>query len=350
MPKTAKMLKAKYFAGCLVAAAVFFSCKKEADSYDITGDSGIKFFTNIESAGNEPMNSLNYSLVNYPDAAGSGLLNLSATMPGTIKFPVFATKPVGQDVVIGAELDNSLIEAYNTANNTNYVAFPAGVLSTGDLTARILKGATTSADSISITADVTALNTLTEKAYMAPIKLATVSDPATGEITTSASKVAYIVANVELRRIRYLATAAMAQGSLITPRTGWSVAYSPAPVLTGNGSILDGSTATYVRWTASPGQVDVNMQATKNVTGIRLYTSNSATYIPTQVDVFLSDDGVNYDLIGSPLKANLTYASSYNYILFYKAIPAQYIRLRLSYVVNTNTQNYRLTEFDVYAN
>ena len=83
---------------------------------------------------------------------------------------------------------------------------------------------------------------------------------------------------------------------------------------------------------------------------MRLYTSNSSTYIPTKVDVYLSNDGINYDLIGSPLKANLTYASSYNYILFYKAFPAKYIRLRLYYSTSTSTNNLRLTEFDVYAN
>lgn len=344
------MLKAKYFAGCLVAVSVFFSCKKD-EAYDITGDAGTKFFTNNESPGNEPANSLSYSVINYPDVAGSGLLNLSSTVPATIKFPVFATKPVGEDLVIGAELDNSLIAAYNAANNTNYVAFPAGVLNnTSGLTAHLPKGTTISADSLSITADLAKLNTLTEKAYMAPVKLTTVSNPAAGVITTSASKVAYVVMNMELRRIKYLAAATDAQGALVTPRTAWSVTYNPAPTLTGTGSILDASTATYVRWSASPAQVDVNMQATKNVTGLRLYTSNSATYTPTQIEVYLSNDGVTYDLIGSPLKANLTYASSYNYILFYKAIPAKYIRLKLYYSTSTNTQNLRLTEFDVYAN
>jgi hypothetical protein len=92
------------------------------------------------------------------------------------------------------------------------------------------------------------------------------------------------------------------------------------------------------------------MQSTKNVTGIRLYTSNNATHIPTQIEVSLSNDGINYDIIGSPLRANLTYASSYNYILFYKAIAAQFVRLRIFYTTSTNTQNTRVTELDVYAN
>jgi hypothetical protein len=137
-------------------------------------------------------------------------------------------------------------------------------------------------------------------------------------------------------------------GFLITPRTSWAVTFNPAPTTTG--SVTDGLTTTFSRWTASPVQVDVNLQTVQNVTGIRLFTATSATYVPTQVDVYLSNDGITYDKIGSPLKANLTYASSYNYILFYKAIQAKYIRLMLSYITNTNTQNYRVVELDVYAN
>lgn len=92
------------------------------------------------------------------------------------------------------------------------------------------------------------------------------------------------------------------------------------------------------------------MQEVKNVTAIRLYTSNSSTQIPTQIEVSVSTDGINYTLVGAPLRANLTYASSYNYIVFYKPIPAKYIRLNLFYGTSTNTQNLRVTEFDVYAN
>jgi hypothetical protein len=341
------MSRNKIFTGYLVIALVFLSCKKN-ESFDIKGDPEVRFFTNTTSFGNAPQNSINYSVINYPDVAGSGLINLSANIPATVKFAVFATKPVSEDVMIGAELDNSLIAEYNALHNTKYMAFPAGILNTTGLTAHITKGTTTSADSITVTTDVTGINVLSEKAYMAPIKLTTVSNNGVGQVTTSETKITYIVANVELRKIKYLATAAEAQGALVTPRTTWTAAFDPAPATTG--SIFDGSTTTYTRWAASPGQVDVNMQATKNVTGIRVFHGNSATFTPTQVDVYLSNDGINFDFIGSPLKANITFASNYNYILFYKAIPAKYIRLKLYYSTSTNTQNLRVTEFDVYAN
>lgn len=341
------MFKPKYFTGWIVLSVLLVSCSKK-DSYNVKGDEGVKFFTNNGSFGNAPLNSISYAVVNHPNPAGNGLLNLSTTIPTTVKIPVYASKPVCEDVIIKAELDNSLIAAYNTANGTNYLAFPAGILKADGLTAKIAKGTTTSVDSITIATDFTGLNTMTEPAYMAPIKLTTVSDPKLGAITTTHTKIAYIVANMEFRQIKYLATTADVQGTLISPRSSWTVNIIGALATTG--SITDGSTTTFSRWNASPGDIDINLQTTQNITGLRLYTSNNGTHIPTQMDVWLSNDGINYSLVGSPLRANLTYASSYNYILFYKAIPAKYIRLRLYYTTSTNTQNRRITELDVYAN
>ena len=341
------MFTAKYLAGITLITSLLLSCGKDKD-YNVKGDSQVKFFTNVTNTGNAPVNSMSYGVVNIP-GTGTGLTNLSTTLPATVKIPVFATAPVSEDVTIGASLDNSLIAKYNESRGTSYEAFPANVLNTSNLTAKILKGSSTSSDSISIPVDLSTVNTLSSKAYIAPIRLTTVSNNQAGTITTNLeSQVIYVVADMELRRIKYLATTADIIGSLISSRTNWTASFSPAP--TTSGSIFDGSTTTYTRWSSSPAQLDVNMQDTKNVTGIRLYTTNSATLIPTQITVSLSNDGINYDVIGSPLRANLTYASSYNYILFYRPIAAKYIRLGLTYSTSTNTQNFRVTEFDVYAN
>lgn len=342
--------KTTFYIVYLAVICPFVSCTKSA-APDIQGDPQVKFFTNVTSPGNAPQNAVVYGAVNVPNTAGSGLTNLSSTIPTTIKIPVFASLPVGKDVSISAQLDNSLITAYNTANNTNYAPFPAGILHTDNLVAHISKGTTTSSDSISIATDLTGLNGLTGQIYMAPIKLTTISDPAAGQITSNiTTQVAYVIVNVEQRRIKYLATTTDIQGALITPRTAWTATFTPSTTTTA--SIFDGSTTTFSKWTTpvSPfGQLDVNMQTSANVTGIRLYTSSSSSFIPSKVDVYLSNDGINYDYIGSPLKANLTYASSYNYILFYKAIQAQYIRLGLYYSTSTSSNNGRVTEFDVYA-
>ena len=248
------MSKIKYFIGCLMFTSVFLSCTK-SDSYNIKGDPTVRFFTNNTSPGNSPQNAINYNLVNIPDVAGSGLVNLLTTIPAAIKFPVFATKPVSKDVTIGAELDNSLIDAYNTAHQTTFAAFPAGILNTSGLAAHILAGTTSSSDSITIVPDLTVLNTLTGTSYVAPIKLTSVSNPVVGEISNNTtSQIAYIVATTEQRRIKFLALSTDALGALLTPRTSWVATLNPVPSTVG--SILDGLTTTYSRW-ARPHRVSL---------------------------------------------------------------------------------------------
>ena len=341
------MAKTNYFIRAFVIVSIFLSCSKKA-SYNVQGDPALKFYTNNESFGNQPQNSISFNLINIPESTGNGLLNLSSDLPDSIKFPVFATRPVMQSVFVEAELNNDLIAAYNAAHNTDYIPFPAGLLDTDNLIAQFSEGGTKSEDPITVIADLTMLNDLTETKYMAPIELTSVSNPSVGEITNSIGQVTYITADVEQRIIKYLAPPADALGSLIADRSAWTATFSPAPSTTGD--IFDGSTSTYTRWDESPGQVDVNMQTTQDVTGIRLYTFNSTTRTPTQVEVYLSNDGINYDFIGDPERSDLIYTSSRTYILFYKAVPAQYIRLILHYANSTSTQNRRLAEFEVYAN
>ena len=187
---------------------------------------------------------------------------------------------------------------------------------------------------------------------MAPIVLKTVSNPSAGGITSNSTiQVAYVVANVEKRLIKYNTTEANMTGTLIADRSAWTAVLTPEPsTISGGGGILDGNNSSYSRWGASPGQVDINMQTAQAVTGIRLRTSTTGSMIPTQVEVNVSEDGINYTLIGAPLRADLSFEGGYNFISFYKPIQAKYIRLRLFYSTSNNTQNRRITELDVYAN
>src|SRR4051812_7606242 len=116
MIKTKCMLVSKRFIAIFALSAALASCKKTTP-YDITGDATVKFFTNITAPGNAPQNSLNYNAVNVPIAApGFGLANLSHNIPSVIKFPVFASSPVSQDVTIQAVLDTSMVIKYNAIN------------------------------------------------------------------------------------------------------------------------------------------------------------------------------------------------------------------------------------------
>jgi hypothetical protein len=343
------MFKSKYFIGCLLMTAVV-SCKKDEDAADIKGSSDTMIFTNNTNTGNMPANSVSFPVLNIPDVNSSGWVNLSNGVPATIKIPVFASKPVNNDVLVNAELDNSLVAVYNAAHGTGYVELPAGYLNTQGLSAKIAAGQTVSADSISIAVNPADFRKLTSPSYMAPIKLTTISDPAAGKLTAdTAIKVAYVVFNVELRQIKYLGTTTDITGTLQT-KTTWTATLNPTPSAQA-GNILDGITTTFARYTipTSSVLVDLDMQSSKNVTAFRLFTVNSTTYTPT-LDVSVSDDGINYKVMGTALKANITFAAGYSYVVFYKAVSARYLRLNITYNATVSTSNGRVAELDVYAN
>lgn len=338
----------KYSIGCVALSTMLLACSKDK-KYDVRGDKEVKFFVNVTALGDAPQNSVSFNVANRPESSGNGLVNISHNLPETIKIPVFATREVSEDVTITAQLDNSLIAGYNAAHDGSFEAFPDGFLNASNLTARITKGMTYSVDSLTIAVNQAAVTSLSGKAYLAPIRLTAVSKPAVGSITsTEGSQVVYVVIKPELRMIQYNAVAADMTGTLINPRSGWELIFNPAPIQTGNA--LDGSTSTYTRWGVSNVEITANLNETRAINGIRVFTVNSSTYNPLGYSVYTSTDGVNYDLIGAPLRANITFASGYSYIKFYKAIDARFVRLVINYTTSTNANNRRLAEFDLYGN
>lgn len=342
----------KYSIGCIVLSTMLLACSKD-EKYDIRGNKETRFFLNNMGFGNRPGNSISYNVLNRPDGNTGAVINMSTTLPEVIKFPVFATHKVTDEVVISAELDNSLIAQYNAGNNTSYEAFPDGFLNTANLSARIARDMDYSVDSITIpVASVANVTALTGAAYMAPIRLTSVSKQDIGSITSvETSTVTYIVIHPEMRMIEYNVPGDMMPGTRIMDRSGWSASFDP--VRDSTGSILDGVNSTYSRWpaaTGNTGTVTVGMDEVKDIRGIRIYTASSATYSATAISVYTSVDGVNYELQGSPLRANLTTSQGYTHIAFYKSIPAKFVRLAITYSTSTNQNNRRLAEFDVYEN
>lgn len=340
-----QMLKYMTGAAMLILLA---ACSKE-ERYDVEGDPEVKFFTNNGALGNAPQNSLSFQVINYPDPAGTDFLNLTTSLPNVIKFPVFATRGVSQDVEINAVLDNSLVAAYNRQHNTEYEVLPESMLNPGPLTARFVKGSTVSNDSISLPLTLAGLHQLSAPAYMAAVKLSAVSNRNAGSLTSNESSlITYILVNVEKRWIRSLGVESDVMGSLVADKSNWVATLTPAP--SPAGSIIDNSTSSYSRFPSSPGQVDLDMQEVKSLGGIRLRTGSSNTTTPLQTTIQISTDGINYESIGAPARADLTYASGATYFILYRPVQARYLRLQLNYSTSTSTQNRRVTELDVYIN
>jgi hypothetical protein len=151
-----------------------------------------------------------------------------------------------------------------------------------------------------------------------------------------------------LRYIRYDAEESELVGNQIADRTAWDFSYSPTPAFA-NGTFWDGSNNSYIRWSSSPIEVNVNMQAETPVTGLRLRTGTNSNWTPTQIDLYISNDGINYQSLGTAARGNLVYTGGYTYVVLYNSMPAKYLRLMLSYSTSTSSNNRRLSELDVYT-
>jgi hypothetical protein len=340
------MLRYKYGVTGLALCLLMLSCSKK-ENYDIKGNPDVKIFTNNLAAGNDPINSIRYGVVNRPD--GSSIVNLETTMPSEIKIPVYATRGVSQDITIEAELAEELIADYNATHGTSFQAFPSGMLNAANLMARINSGMSYSSDSLSVGVNLAMLSSLTGDAYMAPIRLRSVSNENVGSLSSKAeSVISYIVTYPELRYIRYDAEESELVGNQIADRTAWDFSYSPTPAFA-NGTFWDGSNNSYIRWSSSPIEVNVNMQAETPVTGLRLRTGTNSNWTPTQIDLYISNDGINYQSLGTAARGNLVYTGGYTYVVLYNSMPAKYLRLMLSYSTSTSSNNRRLSELDVYT-
>lgn len=90
------------------------------------------------------------------------------------KFPVRILRPASCDTKVTAMVDASLVEEYNAAHNTDYKAMPESAVNLGGMTVTIKKGAVKADDSIKVSLKDEALASLTEKAYLLPIRLSQV--------------------------------------------------------------------------------------------------------------------------------------------------------------------------------
>lgn len=324
----------------IIVLPSFQSCSDD-ESYDVTGNPTNKVFVNTQgwSPINTPKNSFVFEVVHTPEGDFGNIL---------AKFPIRSTGAISSATTVKVELDNSLIEAYNQAHNTQYAAFPTAVLNLNRDAATIATGEYISADSISISVDQSKLGLLTEKAYLVPVKLASVSG-SNAEIASS-QNIVYIIATTSVRLIKYNVASTAMLGSLVSSYSGWEVS---ADVTVSSGTysnIFDASTTTYWTFSASPATIVIDMKENKNVSGLRLFarnatsTSNENSF--NNVVVSLSEDNLSYNNIGTVTNSTMVKESGYQYIGFYRAVSARYIKLSLGWSTTTRA----IADLRVYVN
>lgn len=203
-------------AGALALCSVGFSSCSDDDTYDFPGDPYNKVYIKDHSTGTK--------IVQTPVGAFG---SFSVSMPAVCKSPAEG------DINVVVGVDNSLIDAYNEENGTNYSAIPAEALVITNEHLVIPKGETSSAEEfvLALTEDEATLATLQDlNGYLVPVKMVSVNG-GNAQAAVSVPSISYFTIGVGFDVCDPDATKDNRKGSLVEDRSAWTVA------LDGNGNV-----------------------------------------------------------------------------------------------------------------
>ena len=310
------------FSLCL-SVLLFASCSDD-EQYDVVGNPNnlVYFKANAE-------NTFQGMVVHTP-VGDFGDINA--------KFPVHILRPARQNTQVKAVIDMTMIDAYNEANGTSYVAVPEGAVDAKHLSATILAGNTEAEDTIVVAIRQEALGSLTAPAYLLPVRIVEVQ----GDGKPSEERgFGYVIVNTETKLIKTLESASEMPGTLIKAGADWSAAYSSGTNITAT-ELFDGSLSNgpQLRTDADGGKtttVVIDMKEEQRVNGLRLaryYMSYWGgwyieEYYFSAVHIDYSSDGQAWSEAGTALEGDMPKANGYQHIAFYAGVPARYLRLTI---------------------
>ena len=222
-------------------------------------------------------------------------------------------------VTVNVEYDADLVDSYNEKNGTSYVVLPRDYVKLTNPSVTIAADTTASRDTVMIDLDTEKdLSALTERAYLAPFKIA--SD---GIQTSTEKGNLWFVVNTEVNLIRPITSADEMVGFLADGTSEWTADCGDAA------NLFDGDANTEVAF-ESENVVTIDMKKSVMVTGLRLNT-----YSISSLSIEYSEDAVNWKQAGTPASGEYVYGGSYwsagdYYVALYDYVKARYLRLTFS--------------------
>lgn len=319
---------------CLLVILYLFSgCSKK--DYNFPGDEINRVFFNTENYTVNSYNSYTFTVLHTPVG---DLGDIKAS------FPVRSTQAASNDVKVKYMVDNSLIEAYNTANGTQYLKLPDGILSVGGTELTIPSGKLSSVDSVKISVPAEKNAQLIASGYIVPFKIVSVTGSGNTQVSVN-QNTAYLIIKTTVTNTYNSPVLTDMVGTLIANRTGWTATLDPTVSSGLLANMFDARTNT--NWILNPAKacrLTVDMLTPKTrITGLRIHT-NSTTYALTSANFSTSNDGTTWTSQGT---AGLSIVSAYQYVKFYSPVTARYIRVDITGWRSTQLV---ITEFDVYTN
>lgn len=263
---------------------------------------------------------------------GGELVSMFSTTDTLLSY-VQCTKPAPKNITATFAIDESLIEAYNTANNRNCKLMENVSLVNNTLTVEV--GQYISADTLKITYDVEAIKAVllacTEPAeFVLPITMTSVSDGG----TMSETRTMFIHYEVLIKS----AEQADAPFGVKTDIT--------SAVVTLNGKVtttLNDGDDYWDEYFKNPSEVIVDFGKELRVQSISIIPY-AWYYMFKEVSVSFSTDGTNYT---EPASFSLYQAYDY-YLNFYSAKTARYVKLNTSGFIYSSSYSPYICELEFY--
>ncbi len=283
-------------------------------------------------------NTLTGSIAHTPSGSFNGV---------NAAFDVYTTVFSASGYTVTASVDNSLIDAYNSANGTSYKSINESLIKIANNPATIEANANKTTEQLKVSLEGD-LSTLTDKSgYLIPVTFS-----ANGAVTSSSRGVVYIIVTPVEELFRKNLAFEDIGGSLVEDRSGWTIE-GESDLYTESyqhESLLDGDGNTYVRTWGGPVVFKIDFGKELDVTAVSLLPRQDnpwyASYHPYSIQIEYSEDGNIYTELGTAMQANgeIVSFNGAAYAALYGSQKMRYIRITASYNSNMGT-----AEFNVYS-
>lgn len=312
----------QYIATLLVSTAILTACGDD-DHYDILGDPHNRVYINHNKSAYQMIQT---DLINKS--------NLDFT------FDVQCTQPATSDIKVEAEIDNTLIQAYNSEHGTAYEALPVQALVIENKTATIAKGTTApiAPTHISLTTDENILKQLnSDNGYIVPVRLGNI-EGASAKLSTNMADPVYITLNVSHRLINPDASVSDITGTEVADQSQWTC--TPLGTTTGTNleRMFDGNprlSASLVDNENNNADFYVDMGRVITLDAVVGTAGNNRLNARLAGKMSVSLDAKNWTEVGTLQKAM-------KYVVLFVPITARYIRFE------TGKYSCNCSEFNVY--
>ncbi|MCH4147693.1 MAG: DUF1735 domain-containing protein [Prevotella sp.] len=289
----------------------FTSCS-DSETYDVCGNPNNLVYLSANST-----NTFNCAVVHTPVGDFGDI---------DAKFPVKIQRAATANTEVKAVIDNSLIDTYNTAHNTTYVAAPENMVNITSAT--ILRDTISAMDSIEVSIDKTNFSSLNEEGYLIPFRL----EVSGGDAKASEERgVGYVVIKTLKSIVNDYSTKLLGTEQSNDVAKTWTCIAATNLDKDQYSSMLDGdySSWSFLTKNSSAASFTVDLGATHKVSGFMVSCA-----MMTNAEVLISTDGNAWTSLGfvndhKPLETQSGWYSIDWYVL-YAGVPTRYVKVNVT--------------------